>query len=127
MKKRTILFVLILYTIFLNGCIYDFVAPEKDLNPVDTSVVISFAAEIQPAFTASCVLCHKTGGTAPDLTAGNAYASINSSKYINASSPAQSLIYRRSSTSGGFSGHPTLTSAQAALLLGWIQQGAKNN
>jgi mono/diheme cytochrome c family protein len=127
MKKRTILFVLILYTIFLNGCIYDFVAPEKDLNPVDTSVVISFAAEIQPAFTANCILCHKTGGTSPDLTAGNAYASINSSKYINASSPAQSLIYRRSSTSGGFSGHPTLTSAQAALLLGWIQQGAKNN
>jgi hypothetical protein len=127
MKKRIILFVLILYSISQNGCIYDFVAPEEDTNPVDTSVVISFATQIQPAFTASCILCHKTGSTAPDLTAGNTYASINTSNYINASSPAQSLIYRRSSTSGGFSGHVTLPSAQAALLLGWIQQGAKNN
>jgi hypothetical protein len=116
-----------LYTIIQNGCIYDFVAPEEDTNSVDTTVVINFSTQIQPAFTANCILCHKPGGISPDLTAGNAYASINSSKYINTSSPAQSLIYRRASTSGGFSGHATLPSAQAALLLGWIQQGAKNN
>ena len=109
-----------------ESCIYDFVAPE-DSGEVDTTVVISFATQIQPAFTSNCVLCHKTGGTAPDLTVGKAFASINSAKYINTASPAQSLIYRRSSASGGFAGHPSLPSAQAALLLGWIQQGAKNN
>jgi hypothetical protein len=127
MKKRTILFVLILYIIFQNGCIYDFVAPEEGSNPVDTSVVISFANQIQPILTANCILCHKPGGVSPDITAGNAYTSINTSKYINTSSPAQSLIYRRVISSGGFTGHATLPSAQAALLLGWIQQGAKNN
>jgi hypothetical protein len=125
--KKIIFGFLVLFIIFgWESCIYDFVAPE-DTETVDTTVVISFATQIQPAFTANCILCHKTGGTSPDLTAGNAFASINTSKYINTSSPAQSLIYRRASTSGGFSGHATLPSAQSALLLAWIQQGAKNN
>jgi len=112
-----------------NGCIYDFVAPEDagPDDPTDSTKVISFATQIQPAFTDHCVLCHKTGKTAPDLIEGKAYNAINNSKYINTASPAQSLIYRRSSAAGGFAGHPTLPSAQAALLLGWIQQGAKNN
>lgn len=125
--KKIIFGFLVLFMVFgWESCIYDFVAPEPT-DSVDPNVPISFATQIQPAFTASCILCHKPGGTSPDLTAGNAYTSINTSKYINTSSPTQSLIYRRSSTSGGFSGHATLPSAQAALLLGWIQQGAKNN
>ncbi|HNX80225.1 MAG TPA: hypothetical protein PKJ24_10075 [Prolixibacteraceae bacterium] len=126
MKKILIAFCLLFLIFSWESCIYDFVVPDES-GQVDTTVVISFASQIQPAFTANCVLCHKTGGTAPDLSNGKAYASINNSKYINTTSPAQSLIYRRSSASGGFSGHPTLPTAQAALLLGWIQQGAKNN
>jgi hypothetical protein len=124
MKK--IFFVLLVLTMIVGwqSCIYDFVASE-DTTPIDTTVVISFATQIQPLFTANCILCHKTGGTSPDLTQGNAYVSINTSKYINAATPAQSLLYRR--VTGGFSGHASLPSAQAALLLGWIQQGAKNN
>ena len=119
--------VLILFTILgLQSCLYDFVAPEET-TPVDPTVTINFATQIQPMFTASCILCHKTGGTSPDLTTGKSYDAINTSKYISTSSPAQSLLYRRVIAGGGFSGHPTLPSAQAALLLGWIQQGAKNN
>jgi hypothetical protein len=125
--KKKIFGLLILFMIFgWQGCVYDFVAPE-DSTPIDTTVPISYATQIQPIFTASCILCHKTGGTSPDLTAANSYSSINTSKYINTATPAQSLIYKRVIASGGFTGHFNLPSAQAALLLGWIQQGAKNN
>jgi mono/diheme cytochrome c family protein len=125
--KKIIFGALILLVIFgLQSCIYDFVAPEETA-PIDTTVPVSFATQIQPVFTANCILCHKTGGTSPDLSAGNAYSSINSSKYINTTSPAQSLIYRRVIASGGFTGHLNLPSAQAAILLAWITQGAKNN
>jgi hypothetical protein len=126
MKKIFFCFLFLFMIFGWESCIYDFVAPEQT-DTVDPTVTINFATQIQPIFTANCILCHKTGSTSPDLTAGNAYASINSSKYINTSSPAQSLIYRRVVASGGFSGHATLPSSQAALLLGWIQQGAKNN
>jgi hypothetical protein len=125
--KKIIFGLLFLFLILgWQGCIYDFVAPDVT-TPVDPSVPILFATQIQPIFTANCILCHKTGGTSPDLTAGNAYNSINSSKYINTSSPAQSLIYRRVIPTGGFTGHFNLPSDQAALLLGWIQQKAQNN
>jgi hypothetical protein len=125
--KKIIFGLLILFIVFgWQGCIYDFVAPDITAQ-VDTSVTISFAAQIQPIFTANCVLCHKAGSNALDLTAGNAYNNINSSKYINIAAPAQSLLYRRIIASGGFTGHFNLPTDQAALLLGWIQQGAKNN
>lgn len=126
MKK--ILFVILGLILFcsLDGCIYDFIAPE-DTTPIDTTTVISFATQIQPIFTENCIMCHKTGNLTPDLTSGNAYNQINSSKYINTSSPAQSLLYRRITPGGGFTGHKNVTSAQAALILIWIRQGSKNN
>ena len=125
--KKIIFGLLLLFIIFgWQGCIYDFVAQDVT-PPVDTSVVVLFSTQIQPIFTANCILCHKTGGTAPDLTAGNAFNSINSSKYINKSSPTQSLIYRRVIPTGGFTGHFNLPTDQAALLLVWITQGAKEN
>ncbi len=126
MKKILFVILVLLLIYSLDGCIYDFIAPEKT-TPVDTTATISFASQIQPIFTENCILCHKTGNLTPDLTSGNAYNQINSSKYINTASPAQSLLYRRITSGGGFTGHKTVTSAQAALILAWIQQGAKNN
>ena len=125
--KKIIFFILFVLMIFaFESCIYDFVAPEE-IETIDITVPISFATQIQPIFTANCILCHKAGSTSPYLTEGSAYNAINTSKYINTSDPSQSLLYRRVIASGGFTGHATLPSAQAALLLGWIQQGAKNN
>lgn len=126
MKKIIFVGVVLLMVFGWERCVYDFIAPEES-DEVDPGVQISFATQILPVFTANCVLCHKAGGTSPDLSAGNAYASINSSKFINISTPSQSLLYRRVTPSGGFSGHPTFSTTQAALLLAWIQQGAKNN
>lgn len=126
MKKLIYIFIVLAVIISLDGCIYDFIAPEETAPP-DTTVVISFATQIQPIFDNNCVLCHRPGGTSPDLTSGNAYSKINTARYINTTTPSQSLVYRRVIPAGGFSGHPTVSPAQAALILSWIQQGAKNN
>jgi hypothetical protein len=128
MKKRTILFVLILYSILLNGCIYDFIAPEEE-EIIDPTVDVSFATQILPIFTTgeNCTACHRTGNQAPDLTASNAYNSINNTKYLNKTTPAESVIYKVPSPGSTSHSHKTYTATQAALVLTWIQQGAKNN
>lgn len=126
MKKLIIIFIVLAFVVSLDGCIYDFIAPEETVPP-DTTVVVSYATQIQPIFDNNCILCHRSGGTSPNLTSGSSYSQINTAKFINATSPSQSLIYRRVIPAGGFSGHPTVSSAQAALILSWLQQGAKNN
>ena len=114
---------LMLFLAFNTGCYYDqvYIAPEiPDLGPDP----VSFAAEIQPIFTAKCIACHPpTRGL--DLSEGNAYASINNATYINLGTPAESLIYTKPSPTGSHPGKYTTT--EAALLLRWIEEGAQNN
>ena len=114
-----------------ESCVYDFIA-SNDLGTDDTTgttdtLTVSFATQIQPIFNNNCISCHKSGGPSPNLTSGSAYSQINRSKYINITSPSQSLLYRRLAPGGGYSGHKKVTDAQAALVLSWIKQGAKNN
>jgi len=127
MKVLKILFSLIVVTLLFGGCTYNFIVPEEVVDPSDPDAPeVSFAGEIQPVFTAKCASCHNTGGQLPDLSQGNAYASINTSRYINATTPETSLIYTRPHPSNTDS-HPKYSEAEAALLLTWITQGAKNN
>lgn len=128
MKTLKILLVVVGLALIWGGCKYDFIVPEEVppvVDPDDPNVEqVSFATQIVPIFS-NCTACHKTGSRSPDLTPANAYASINVPKYINATTPEQSLIYTMPTPSGV---HPKkYTQAQAALLLLWIQQGAKNN
>lgn len=112
-----------------GGCVYDFIVPEEIpvIDPDDPNAEqISFSADIQPIFDSKCVSCHTAGKQLPDLSAANAYSSLNSTRYINSSSPAQSKIYTRANPSNTDS-HPKYSEAEAALVLIWIQQGAKNN
>lgn len=124
MKKIKTAFLLLMIMAGLQGCIYDFIAP-PELPDIDPDTPVSYATQIQPIFNNSCILCHKPGGTSPDLTSANSYAQINTSKYVNKGTPNQSLLYKR--VDGTYSGHPVLSAAQAALILTWIQQGAQNN
>lgn len=127
--KKTGKFLAIAFLILMAAaCQYDFIVPEET-TPVDPGTEISFASQVLPIFTTNnnCTLCHKSGGKSPDLTAGNAYAQINTAKYINKATPDQSLLYKAVAPGQGFAGHKTVTADQAALILGWIQQGAKNN
>jgi len=115
--------------VLVGGCVYDFIVPEQIpvIDPEDPNAEqISFSTDIQAIFDSKCISCHTTGKQLPDLSAANAYSSLNSTRYINSSSPAQSNIYTRANPSNTDS-HPKYSEAEAALVLIWIQQGAKNN
>jgi len=124
MKALKILISTIAVALVLGGCTYNFIVPEPTVDPNDPNAAeVSFSTEIAPIFASKCTGCHTTGNTNPDLTANNAYSSINTSRYINQDSPETSLIYTK--PSGNHS--KTYTPAEAAKVLLWIKQGAQNN
>ncbi|MEN8249583.1 MAG: hypothetical protein ABFS32_11670 [Bacteroidota bacterium] len=118
---KSVIVSLLLYLAFTTSCYYETITPELPEPPEGD---VSFATEIQPIFTAKCISCHPTMGGL-DLTEGNAYSNINDPKYINSTTPAESLIYTKADASGS---HPAkYTAAESLLLLTWIEQGANNN
>ncbi len=130
MKNQGIFLILILFALFLNGCKYDFILPEEVTTVVNPGgQPISFATQIAPVFSAGdkCTACHKSGGQTPDLTAANAYSQIMS-KYVVVATPETSMIYTEASPANA-SVHTwkKFTASEAALVLAWIKEGAKNN
>jgi len=124
MKALKIIISIIAVALVLGGCAYNFIVPEEVVDPDDPNAAeVSFEAEILPIFTASCVRCHTTGKQNPDLTANNAYSSLNSTRYINLTTPESSLIYTK--PTGNHSA--TYSDAEAAKVLLWINQGAQDN
>jgi hypothetical protein len=131
MKLVRILIMIFAVTSLFNSCSYNFIVPIEVpvIDPDDPDAPqISFANEIIPIFVDNnnCISCHN-GSQAPDLRAENAYASINTSRYINTTSPQESKIYAYCSPETTTHMRKKYNSAQAALVLAWIQQGAKNN
>ena len=129
MKKRTVLFISVLLTLFVSGCKYDFIMPEPEApsgNPA--GVPVSFSTQIAPIFSTGtkCTACHLTGGQAPDLTAANAFARIVPG-LINSASPESSLIYSFPLSTTSTHSWKKYTAGEAALILTWIKEGAKNN
>ena len=120
MKKHSIFLILILVSLFLNGCKYDFILPEV-VPPIDNTKPTSFATQIVPIFTSKCTLCHNT--QAPVMTADVAYSQLVPN-FVNTTSPTSSVLYINA-TSGTHGG--TVSATQAALILAWITQGAQNN
>ncbi len=128
MKTLKFFITVVVIALLFGGCKYDFILEEETvvINPDDPDAVqVSFSSDILPIFTSNCIACHKTGGQAPDLTADKAYASLGSS--INTSSPETSIIYTEPNPDTSVHTHKKYTANQAALVLAWIQQGAKNN
>lgn len=126
MKKRTIFLTLLLFSLFMNGCKYDFIIPVEVPVIDNGGKPISFATQIAPIFSTGnkCTECHKPGDEAPDLTTANAYTQIMT-KYVNISSPSDSKIY----AAPGSNSHSwkKYTAPEAAIILAWIKEGAKNN
>jgi hypothetical protein len=120
MKKHSIFLILILLSLFLNGCKYDFILPEVVTPPDNGGQPISFAKQIVPIFASKCTLCHNT--QAPIMTADVAYSQLVPN-YVNTASPASSVLYVNA-TSGTHGG--TVSATQAALILKWITEGANN-
>lgn len=128
MKILKNLFGLVILMFLLGACDYNFIVPEDVIDPSDPNAPkIIFSTDILPIFNKgnNCTACHKTGGQSPNLTAENAYNSLNSTRYINPGTPGDSKIYTVPDPGG--SHYKKYTAAQAALVLGWISQGAKNN
>ena len=126
--KFKLLLLVILAAVMAAGCKYDWIIPEEVpvIDPNDPNQEISFSEEILPIFTSgnNCTACHN-GSQAPDLRETSAYSSLNSTRYINKTSPEESRIYAIPDPDGGH--YKKYTATQAAFVLAWIQQGAKNN
>jgi len=107
------------------SCQYKFIV-EPVVPPPDPEDTISFSLQIEPVFTnTDCISCHTTGQTKHDLTSGNAYNSISSMSLTDTDDPESSIIYVKPHPSG--SHYKKYSSSDAALVLQWIEQGAKNN
>jgi len=124
MKNRTIFLILILFTLFINSCKYDSILPEV-VVPV---IGVSFAKDVAPIFSTGdkCTSCHKAGATDCDLTSANAFAQITAS-YINKTTPAESVIYAYPAPGTTTHTRKKYTAGEAAIILHWITEGAKNN
>ena len=125
MKKRLIFLITILFSLFITSCKYDFILPVPEV-PVTGDV--SFATQVAPIFSAGskCTSCHKPGGQSPDFTAANAYASIVPA-LVNASAPASSKIITFPGPTTSTHNWKKLSAGEAATILQWVTQGAKNN
>jgi hypothetical protein len=109
--------------ITLWSCEYEKVYPEP-LPPVTDT--IHYSTDIQPIWNGSCnsAGCHG-GATAPNLSEGTSYTALMNGGYVNTASPSSSKIYTEMASGGGMSQYSNTSDAN--LVLGWIQQGAKNN
>lgn len=120
-------FVLVaLFALFMASCEYEFVKPEPGPAPTDT---ISFANQVVPIWSNNgCTNCHQPGGIPDlDLTAANAYNSLNQTGVIDTANPDQSKIYTYPYPVTGEHAHHYGSETDAQTILQWIQQGAKNN
>jgi hypothetical protein len=105
---------------------------------------VSFAADVQPIFTASCALAGCHSGPAPiaamNLSAGQAYANIVNVPSIEVllmrvlpGDPANSYLFMKITNAPGIIGVPMpfgafpLPAAQITTIGNWIAQGALNN
>ena len=118
--NRVLIASLIMFLAIINtGCYYDQVyiaPPEGD---------ISYSADIQAFFDASCVSCHNGGGIPLNLDVSVSYNELLNGNYINTATPATSLLYTKIATGGSMEQYAT--DSERAKTLKWIEQGAKNN
>lgn len=125
MKELTIKYLILMMGIafiFLNqSCEYE-QREEVDLGSLPE--VVSFTTDIAPIFVESCIQCHKTGSTPPDLTLENSYLELTGGGYINTNNPAESKLYK-AINGGGMTQYAT--DLDRAYILKWIEQGAEEN
>lgn len=128
MKKNIIFLTLILFSLFIAGCKYDFVLPVEVPVIDNGGNPISFSTQIAPIFSNGdqCTKCHKPGGFgSPDLSNSATIYSLIVPKYVNTANPASSTIYINAFS--GSHNNAKVSATEAALILQWITEGAQNN
>ena len=105
----------------LTGCYYDEVI---EIAPLPPGTEVSFANDIQPIFTQSCIVCHG-GSISPDLREGNSYDVIVNGVFIVPNDIDASVLYQRLIGNGNIMppGNP-LTTTKINLVKSWIEDGA---
>jgi hypothetical protein len=116
--------------IAFTGCTKTTTVVNESTNPADTAAV-SFSADIQPIFTASCALsgCHVAGAQTPNLSKGFAYQSLMDEDMVVPFDPTNSELM------GWLTGKltPVMPLGSGpnpeinAKVSAWIYQGALNN
>lgn len=109
--------------VFFAGCTSDYYEPIEVVLPE----TVSFSDNIIPIFNKSCNMsgCHNGSGPSPDLTEANAYNDLFANNLIDTIAPESSELYVKLVVPGTHDGKSS--DEQRALILKWIQQGAKNN
>ena len=130
-KKIIRLSVIIWAVVFLASCGKDTTLTIKP-QPVEVASTVYFSKDLVPILTKNCAVsgCHSSGGIKPDLSSDNAYNALINGKYIDLTTPANSILYERligklsPSMPMGQTNNPSNLNN---LVLAWIKQGAKKN
>jgi hypothetical protein len=108
-----------------SSCQYKFIV-EPAIEPPPPGDTISFSLDIVPIWSEQgCTGCHSTGGQSPDLTPDNAYNSLMSTGLVSTDDPESSKIYYYPLATGTH--YAKYDTQQAADVLWWITDGAKDN
>lgn len=86
--------------------------------------VVKFAEDIQPIFNNKCISCH-SGTQKPDLRDGKSYSALKNGVYFNVTTPSESKIYLKLTTSE--SHKPKANDLEKSTILRWIELGANND
>ncbi len=129
-KRLKSLVSILFMAVVLASCTSDLIIPDPPAPPAPpispTENQISFAAEIQPIFTAKCAFCHGVGQTPPVLKEGKSYQSLMSIPgMIDTIVPANSTLYKSMATGGSMAQYCNRANVDSTYK--WIRQGAKNN
>ena len=122
---RPFVYLLIIVVCVFTSCEKSYVAPPEPLPPV------SFNEDILPILVSNCVSCHQIGKVSPELilSAEMAYNQLLydgvNAPYVNTDDPKASSLYFRLNLDMPQFG--LLSTDKIAIILKWIQDGAKND
>jgi len=115
-------------SLFMTSCYYD---AHLELPPDDNGGVVpedvSFAADIQPLFTAKCTSCHDGNIANPDLRAGSAYNNIVPQHVVASNAESSNLFNKLPGNNHPIDAGFSLSADEIALIKAWIDEGAENN
>ena len=127
MKKIIQYLMALMMGFIVTSCYYDEMPPDA-VTPIPDTV--SYSKDVQPLWDASCISCHKTGGTAPDLTSANSFSALTTNnKYVVPGNASTSKLHQ-SLVGDGMAIMPTSgkwSDSKIALIDKWITDGALNN
>ena len=123
---------LLIGALALGSCKKEYVKP-MPVAPPPPPGAVKFGTNIVPIFTTHCSIsgCHDGSGAPVNLSPSTAYAELFANSEIDTSSlptsAANSNLYKRMTDAANPMPPSGLLPSEAAKVLAWIKDGAKNN